>query len=358
MRAAATTTSSLTGDALLRRTQTIALKPEPEAAEAPQPAVEQPVPISRYERRQGDRRQGERRGMEALRAEALQSVISRVEDRNFGGLKNRVHWSRGIKAPRLILLAVALLAGGTAAYLATQRQAVVAPVIEQQVTQLVAEPRTKILVATAEIAPGQRVTAATLGWEEWPEAAVRPEYVTLDAAPDAIERMSGSVARVELLPGEPIREQKLATAGVGGLAAVLDSGMRAVSVAVSAESASGGFVRPGDRVDVVLTRPGAVVASSETVITNVRVLAINAEMSPPAGSPDAPDAAPQAQVFGGQAIATLALDPTQAEVAMTALTLGRLSLVLRSMADAEPAGGAGDNPANQAIRISSPFWAE
>ena len=59
------------------------------------------------DRRTGERRQGERRGMEELRAEALQNVISRVEDRNFGGLKSQVQWNRGMKPARILLVVVA-----------------------------------------------------------------------------------------------------------------------------------------------------------------------------------------------------------------------------------------------------------
>lgn len=311
------------------------------------------------DRRTGERRQGERRGMEELRAEALQNVISRVEDRNFGGLKSQVQWNRGMKPARILLVVVALASGGIAAYLALQRNPTLAPVVAEPVTQVVQEARAKVLVAKQAIGVGQKLSPASVGWEDWPESTLHPEYITMSAVPQAIEDMSGAVARSEFVAGEPIREQKLVPAGSGGyLAVVLGIGMRGVSVSVTAEAASGGFITPNDRVDVVLTRlldNGS--RLTETILTNVRVLAINARI----GEQPAADAASggaetptDPEVFAGPAIATLELDATQAEVITNAMTLGDLSLVLRSAADT--AGGGKVRPADQLIRMSSPFW--
>jgi pilus assembly protein CpaB len=213
-----------------------------------------------------------------------------------------------------------------------------------------------VLVAREGIGVGQRLTVASLGWEDWPEGAVRPEYITIDAAPEAIEDMSGSLARVEIFPGEPIYRKKLVPPGQGGhLSAVLDRGKRGVSVSVAAASASGGFIVPGDRVDVVLTRASQTGSQySETVLSNVRVLAINTRLGADVQSEGPADI----EVFTNSAIATLELDPTQAKVIMTATTMGGLSLVLRPMTDSAETDLIEHRPANQAIRISSPFWAK
>lgn len=303
-----------------------------------------------------DRRRGDRRGVDALRAEALQNLISRVEDKNFGGLRDRVPSYRGLKPSRLALLAVAIVAGGLAAYLAIQREPPAVPVAEPEpLVQIVPEARTQILVAREPIAIGQRLTAASVGWEEWPEASLVPEYMDIASDPEAIAGVEGAVARSEFVPGEPIREAKLAPDGQSYLSAVIGAGKRAVSVAVSAEAASGGFISPTDRVDVVLTRNSELGQFSETILANVRVLAINSRTGAPQPISDAPPDEPE--VFGERAIATLELGPMEAEVVINAATLGRLSLVLR------PAGEAVvDSPAtlsaNQAIRLSSPFWAK
>jgi pilus assembly protein CpaB len=341
---------------LLRRAQVVSFRDEEEAAndEAPPP----PSEPARYDVPFIDRRSGsDRRGMDALRAEALKTLISRVEDRNFGGLRNRFQLGRA-GLPRIALLCVALLAGGLAAFLALQRQMPVAAAAAVEAPVVVAEPRTRVLVAAEPIAVGQKITTASLGWEEWPQDVVRPEYLTIDQAPDAIESMAGSVARAEILPGEPVRPEKLATATDGShLSAVLGSGKGAVSVSVTAESASGGFIAPSDRVDVVLTRTVGERQVSDTILDNVRVLAINSDLDAPSSTEDAQAVTPQN--FSSTAIATLELDRTQTEVIMTGVTLGRLSLVLRAAADADADDGeAARRAANQAIRISSPFWAK
>jgi pilus assembly protein CpaB len=107
--------------------------------------------------------------------------------------------------------------------------------------------------------------------------------------------------------------------------------MRGVSIPVSADAASGGFVVPNDHVDVLLTRSGG---QTETILTNVRVLAINTRLGETGttGAPADPDN-PRAEIFGGAAIATLELDPAQAETVINARTLGGLSLALRSIVD-------------------------
>ena len=304
-----------------------------------------------------DRRKTERRGMDALRAEALRTIISRVEDKNFGGLRSRVQWGRNLPLSRIALLLLAVFAGGLAAFLATQRPQPVSGPLAQPITEIVQEARTQILVAKVEIGVGQRLTPEVVDWADWPQGAVRPEYITIAAAPEAITSMTGSVARFEFFPGEPIREQKLAQPGQGYLSAVIDSGKRGVSVSVAAESASGGFIVPNDHVDVVLTRASSAGQVSDTILHNVRVLAIGArlgEMGTTGAAADTDD--PRAEIFSDTAIATLELDPVEAELIINATTQGALALVLRPTVDAAEAGSMEHGATNLAIRISSPFW--
>jgi pilus assembly protein CpaB len=334
---------------LLRLAQSNVSEIEPVELSAPSPEVDRnfvPKP---------DRRKAERRGMDALRDEALRNVISKVEDRNFGGLRTRVHWGRGMKPSRIVLLLVAILAGGLAAFLAMQHEPA-APSITQ-VAKVQPEARTQILVATEAIGLGQRLTPQSVSWQDWPQGAVRPEYITIQAQPNAVTDLIGSIARYEIFPGEPIGEQKLARDGQGYLSAVLATGMRGVSVQVSAESASGGFIVPNDHVDVVLTSPKS--QASETILHNARVLAINTRLGETGktGAPADPTD-PHAEIFAGMAIATLELDPTQAEVITNATSQGKLSLVLRPIVDATQADKVAVSPANAAIRLSSPFWAK
>jgi pilus assembly protein CpaB len=312
-----------------------------------------------------ERKKPERKGVEALRAEALQAVISRVEDRNFNGLRERVtdrlalprrvSMSR-VPLSRIVLVVVALFAGGLAAYFALQGEAPAIVPTEAPAPVVIAAPTSRILVASVPIGMGQRLNAESVEWKDWPAGEIRPEYITAEAMPEAQTQMGGTVARFEFFPGEPIRKEKLATAEQGYLSAVLDTGMRGVSVSVAASSASGGFIVPNDHVDVVLTRSGETGKSSETILHNVRVLAINARLGETGetGAPADPTN-PKAEVFSDQAIATLELNPQQSEVIINSASAGELSLVLRAIVDFAET----DQPdINQTIRMTSPFWAK
>ena len=141
----------------------------------------------------------------------------------------------------------------------------------------------------------------------------------------------GSIVRYPFVAGEPIREQKLVKAnGSGFMAAILPTGMRAVSTEISPETGAGGFILPNDRVDVILSRReknpdqnNGEAAVSETILTNIRVLAIDQTPREKEG---------QNTVLGKTA--TLELKPEQAEALARARQTGTLSLALRSLADA------------------------
>src|SRR3569623_2717531 len=178
-----------------------------------------------------------------------------------------------MRVSRIVLLLVALIAGGLAAFLATRGGGERDPTT---VTQVVQEARAQALIAKNNIGVGERLTPENVQWQDWPEGAVRAEYITSSGTPNAIDQMKGSVARFELFPGEPIQQNKLVRSDQGYLSAVLDKGMRGVSISVAAESASGGFIVPNDHVDVILTQGGPNGGqTSSTLLSNVRVLAIN-----------------------------------------------------------------------------------
>jgi pilus assembly protein CpaB len=256
-----------------------------------------------------------------------------------------------MRPSRIVLLLVAILAGGLAAFLATRGDAPVQQVVTE--TQVIEEKKERILVAVGPIGVGERLSPKTVQWQDWPEGSVRPEYITMTASPDALDQLSGAVARFEIFPGDPILEIKLVRASQGYLSAVLEKGKRGVSIAVTADSASGGFIVPNDRVDVVLTRPGDTGQISETILHNVKVLAIGARLGEAGatGGPENPDN-PRAEVFSNTAIATLELDPIQGETVINAARIGSLSLALRSMADfTEDDSTAVRRPSNQAVRM-------
>ena len=257
-----------------------------------------------------------------------------------------------MRPARIVLVLVALVAGSLAAFLVTRGGRTPAPA-SPVVTQVVEEAKTQILVAKAPIGVGERLNSERVEWQDWPQGALRPEYVTVAAMPDAPAQLTGAVARFEFFPGEPIREAKLVRADQGYLSAVLAPGKRGVSVTVTAASSAGGFVVPNDHVDVLLTTSSAVGQRSEVILSNVRVLAIGkrlGEMGVSGGDEEGTDASPNPVTFDNATIATLELDPAQAETLVNASTRGQLSLTLRSVADFNRAD-TGPATTNQAVRL-------
>jgi pilus assembly protein CpaB len=232
-----------------------------------------------------------------------------------------------MKPARIIVLLVAIAAGGIAALLAGRSDQ--APPPPEPVAQL---ETTEVLVANAEIGVGSAVAAQDMRWQTWPAAAASSNFIRKNDRPDAINQLAGSIARAPVSDGEPIREAKLIRAdGSGFMAAILPTGMRAVSTDISPETGAGGFILPNDHVDVILTRRdrdaeasnGGVEAHvSETILTNVRVLAIDQTIEEKGG---------QRVVVGKTA--TLELTSRQAERLTLAHQLGTLSLALRSLVD-------------------------
>src|SRR3954471_7480314 len=229
---------------------------------------------------------------------------------------------------RVVVLIIALSAGGVAAYLArgTEEKSRTVP---EPVAQL---PTVEILVAKSDIGLGQPVKPEDLQWQTWPASAGK-NLVNRASRAEAIKEIAGSIARAPFIAGEPIREQKLVRAnGSGFMAAILPTGMRAISTEISPETGAGGFILPNDRVDVILSkreknpdRPNSGdVVNSEIILSNVRVLAIDQTIEEKNG---------QKVVVGKTA--TLELKPEQSESLSRARQSGTLSLALRSLADAK-----------------------
>src|SRR5215467_6936841 len=151
---------------------------------------------------------------------------------------------------RIVVLAIAIGAGGIAAFLASgsdSKPPPAAPVVQLQTTD--------VLIAKSEIGLGQALKPEDLQWQTWPSATASSSFIRRTERPDAPNQMTGWIARAPFITGEPIREQKLVKAdGSGFMAAILPTGMRAISTEISAETGAGGFILPNDRVDVILTK--------------------------------------------------------------------------------------------------------
>ena len=259
-----------------------------------------------------------------------------------------------MRPARILLLLVAIIAGGLAAFLAT-RGSGPAPIVQEIVAPKQEAAGTEVLVAKGPIGVGQRLRTSDVEWQAWPDGAVRPEYITIAKTPDAPTKITGAVARFEIFQGEPILDQKLVHSDQGFLSAVLDPGMRGVSVPVTASSGSGGFIIPNDRVDVVVTDALGGQTTSRVVLSDVKVLAIGTRLgqSGTTGTPAGDPADPKSQIFTSDSIATLELLPSQADTLINATATGKISLVLRSVADfGKTAPAAADtNDDSQTVKV-------
>lgn len=233
-----------------------------------------------------------------------------------------------------------------------------------------AKATTKVVVAASDLAIGQRVTAQDLKWQDWPADALNPSFVTdgqTTVAPpagttaavasqtgkvaaeavnvvtgghSAMDALFGAIVKTPILANEPVTSAKLVRGGEGGfMAVVLKPGMRAIAIPVDVKSDAGGFILPGDRVDILQARqvdqPGSSGARPfvvQTLLHNIRVLAIDQNAQPPKNG---------AQSAIGT-VATIEVSPADAEAVALAKAQGEMILTLRSYADAGgPSGGAG-----------------
>ena len=280
-------------------------------------------------------------------------------------------------AARIIVLSIALVAAiGLAVVIRNMLISSRQPVAEAQ-AKVPETPMTRVLVAKRDLPVGTRLQPDDLGWQSWPASAVSATFITDDSAPvaapvttvekaaedateavkaltgsAAMDNLTGAVVREPIMAGEPVQERKLVRGGEGGyLAVILQPGMRAVGVPVTVESGAGGFILPGDRVDVIQSRDsdaqgagGARAKVTETVVVNVRVLAIDQKT--------APDAESQAIVG---AVATLEVAPDAADALVEAMSRGSFQLALRSYADANAPSGRGvdKRSSSASVRIFS-----
>ena len=155
--------------------------------------------------------------------------------------------------------------------------------------------------------------------------------------------LRGAMVRRSLTPNEPIVAGDVLNPGDRGfLAAVLGTGMRAVTVGVDPVSGTAGLIWPGDHVDLVLTQsieekeqPIDRRVSGETVLTNLRVIAVDQQLVQ--GGQGAQ--ANPTTVANTNRTVTLEATTFDAERVAVASRLGKISLVVRSAADDQPSSG-------------------
>ncbi|MGH6674455.1 MAG: Flp pilus assembly protein CpaB [Xanthobacteraceae bacterium] len=243
-----------------------------------------------------------------------------------------------MKPARLVVLGIAVAAGGVAAYLASHsgskpaREPAKAPVVQLKTVD--------VLVAKEDLSRGEAIQTHDITWQTWPATSANSNFIKKSARPNAIDQFTGAIVRVRILAGQPIFDPMVVFAKRSGfLAAILPKGMRAVALDITPESDAGGFILPEDHVDILLTHhdrqaekaSGTEKIVTDTILQNVRVLAVDQAVEEKDGK----------KVVMGKT-ATVELTPQQAETLARAHQLGTLSLSLRSLLDSPssmPQGG-------------------
>jgi len=201
-----------------------------------------------------------------------------------------------------------------------------------------------ILVAAKDIPIGRTLSGGDVKWQAFPAESTSPYFYVKDDEPDAIKNLIGAASRASIRAGEPISTEKVVDLqGAGVMASLLRRGMRAVAVPISDITGAGGFILPGDYVDLLLTRQITVEEfnpstgeidrtvthnQTDTVMETVRILAIDQRLAEGDGK--------NASAIGNTATIELTAD----QVELIALTRqiakqerGFLTLSLRSFAE-------------------------
>ena len=192
----------------------------------------------------------------------------------------------------------------------------------------------EVLVAAKDKKLGQRLVSGDLRWQEWPKSAVFDEAIVRENEEEPSARMSGRLVR-SIAAGRPVLESAVSGSSADNILATrMEPGQRGLAIKVDAASMAGGFVAPGDNVDVLMTyqmRLRGQDASSlstlinqyatETVLQDVKVLATDQT------------AVKESNEANIARTVTLAVTPKQSEALALASRMGELHLALRPVGD-------------------------
>src|SRR5690606_29407830 len=141
---------------------------------------------------------------------------------------------------RVIVLGVAIATAIGAGYVAKRMSTPPPPVV---ISNAPAEPAirlSEVLVLDEDVAMGSAL-GERLSWQSWPSATISDGFITRDTDPNALEELTGSIARVAMYQGEPLRRSKLIGEGQSFMSSILPSGKRAVATRISADTSAGGL---------------------------------------------------------------------------------------------------------------------
>ncbi len=213
------------------------------------------------------------------------------------------------------------------------------------------QPTEEVVVAVEEIGVGVEILPEHLDVTE-----VVPELLPEEGTFDTVESVVGRTARERVLPGEFLREDRLASAAAGiGLNVLLTPGMRAMTIETDSQSGVGGFLRPGYKVDAVVTiRPDEnnlrAKWVTETILQDVKVLAVGDQL-PGSEAEKASNRRMQNQGLRRNNYVTLEVDVDQAERLALASARGELHLALRSDIDMETFADRGPLITNEMVGL-------
>lgn len=211
----------------------------------------------------------------------------------------------------LVLVLVSIVCAGLAAVIASRWMNARAAALEAAKPGLV-----KVAVAAIEIPFGTKLEPRHITTIDMLENSLPADVFT------SIEEPVGKVAKATILPGELLLKPRFVDHGVGStLAAVVSPNMRAVSIRVDDVVGVGGFLLPGNRVDVVASHQRNGRSFADTILSDVKVLAVDQSASTDSNEPVVVRAV------------TLEVTPEGAEKLMSARELGRLQLTLRNPLD-------------------------
>lgn len=233
---------------------------------------------------------------------------------------------------------IALVVAGLVYVVLSQQARVPEPVVPQTTT---------VVVATQDIPAFTPITGAM----------VTTKTMNVDAAPVGalgnVQQAIGQLAQSDLVADQTITQADIAPRTAShGLTFVIPQGLRAVTVALDAISGVGGFVFPGDHVDVLATFKEGEVTLTRTILQNVEVLAMNElttrpvttrQQAGPADQGAQTGQGEQAEAPAAEAVrsATLAVTPDQAEALILSAVEGTVHMVLRPREDSNIVSLAG-----------------
>ena len=270
---------------------------------------------------------------------------------------------------RLAVLGVALIAAIGLVVLIQKMLAPKAPVaVAAAPPRPVEKPKAQVLVAKRNLPVGTRLTQEDLSWQPWPVEALNPTLITDGAEPaaeqapktisEAVAEVAnkaskatkdmidpgkammsfvGAIVKDDIVAGEPLTAGKVIRAGDSNyMSVIIGKGMRAFSIPISSETASGGFILPGDHVDIMQSRlgPDGKTYSTQTLMHNVRVLAI-----------DQKSLASKLGMSMVGTVAVLEIPSENIDILSQAKMQGEMQLVLRAYTDI--GGGPGPGPSGR-----------